>query len=104
MSLSVVSPDAVGKTGSVSTIAIKAKATSIQAVSYGTASPTITSGKSFQITILAGEVPLIVTLSSPGPFPDQVIMLDTSATPPVQLDMFINKAILTVWSPTIQGT
>jgi len=98
------------KTGTPETINIDASNTTIAGVSYGTDSsgapiPVKVSddGKSFRITIINGNNPLIVTLISPGPDSDVVYIQQQTPTGVVDLDSFVIYR-QEVWDPMIQGT
>jgi hypothetical protein len=97
-------------TGAKETIIIDASNTIIAGVSYGTDSsgapiqvPISSDNKSFQIAVLNGNNPLIVTLLSPGPDSDAVYMQQQSGTSVVDLDSFVIYR-QDVWDPMILGT
>ncbi len=96
------------KTGAVESINLDASNTTIVGVSYGTDASgnpvnVPTDGKSFQITVLAGTNPLIVTLFSPGPDSDTVYVQQRSGNTVTDLDSFVVYR-QEVWAPLIQGT
>lgn len=97
-------------TGTREAISIDASNTSIAAVTYGAdgngnPNPVQISqdGKSFQITILKGINPLIVTLISPGPASDTVYVQQKVGGSVVDLDSFVIYR-QEVWDPMIEGT
>ena len=97
-------------TGAKETIRIDAANTTIAGVSYGTDCsgapiqvPVSTDFKSFQISVIKGDNPLIVTLISPGPTSDVAYMQQQTGDTVVDLDSFVIYR-QEVWAPMIQGT
>jgi len=110
MSLQQSSWSLSDSTGNDETISIDASNTTIAAVSYGTNAsgvpnqvPISSDGKSFQIKVLGGLNPLVVTLISPGPASDVVYIQQKSGNSVVDLDSFVIYR-QEVWDPMIQGT
>jgi hypothetical protein len=97
-------------TGTPETISIDASNTTIAGVSYGTdaAGAPIpvqisTDNKSFEIKVISGSNPLIVTLISPGPDNDIVYVQQKTPNGAADLDSFVIYR-QEVWDPMIQGT
>lgn len=97
-------------TNTQETISIDAANTIIAGVSYGTDAggapiqvPISADNKSFQITVIKGNNPLIVTLLSPGPDSDVVYMQQKVGTTVVDLDSFVIYR-QDIWDPMLLGT
>ena len=94
----------------VETISIDASNTIIAGVSYGTDAggapvqvPISADNKSFEITVIKGNNPLIVTLLSPGPDSDVVYIQQKVGNSLIDLDSFVIYR-QDVWDPMILGT
>jgi len=98
------------KTGTVDTITMESKTSTIQAVFYGSDTdgnpqqiPVGVDGKSFQITVLAGRIRLQVTVDLNG-FPSETVIFHETPNPVVDplgtLDA--NPGSL-IWDPMIEG-
>lgn len=96
--------------GSQEIISIDAANTTIAGASYGVDAagapiqvPISADGKSFQIVVLKGNNPLIVTLISPGPDSDVVYVQQKTGSGVADLDSFVIYR-QDIWDPMIQGT
>jgi len=110
MSLQQTSWELSDATNTRETISIDASNTIIAGASYGTDAagapiqvPVAADSKSFQITVIKGNNPLIVTLLSPGPDFDVVYVQQKAGTSVVDLDSFVIYR-QDVWDPMILGT